>query len=272
MDYATLCTAMGRTVPTSYVGPFNQALLAAQCTNVNRAAMFCAQTGHESGGLIWLQELASGAAYQGRADLGNTQPGFGVRYKGRGIIQLTGAYNYAAFSRWAYGRGLVPTPSYFYDNPLAVATLPWAFISASYYWTVSRPLLNAHADAGNVLQCTKDVNGGTNGYADRVARWNRAIRLGSALLPDPIYAAGGDDMAAVPQSEWDAVRDALLALIKPWPGGVSDKEPAKLEDPNVAGYNAIQYALRNNVEIHQVVRRVSSLEAKVDRLLFKLGA
>jgi putative chitinase len=57
--------------------------------------MFLAQIGHESGYLQYVQELASGKAYEGRADLGNTSPGDGVRYKGRGLIQITGKRNYA---------------------------------------------------------------------------------------------------------------------------------------------------------------------------------
>lgn len=260
MDYATLCAAMGRTVPISYLPGFNQALVAAQCTTVNRAAMFCAQVGHESGGLIWLEELASGARYQGRKDLGNTQPGFGVRYKGRGIIQLTGAYNYAAFSRWAYSKGMCPTPSYFYDNPTAVAQLPWAFISAAYYWTVSRADLNAVSDRGDVLTATHRVNGGTNGYADRVIRWNRCRALGARLLPTQ---SEEDDMTPEQARKLDEVHGALTMLLKPWLGGVSDKEPAKPEDPNVAGYNALQYLLRNNVEIHQLRNQVARLESKL---------
>ena len=61
------------------------------CTTVNRIAMWCAQIGHESGGLKWMQEIADGSAYEGRRDLGNTQPGDGHRFKGHGPIQVTGA-------------------------------------------------------------------------------------------------------------------------------------------------------------------------------------
>ena len=80
----------------------------AGCTTVKRAAMFCAQVGEESISLTAPTELASGAEYQGRADLGNTQPGDGVRFKGRGFIQITGRSNYGELSRWAHAKGLVP--------------------------------------------------------------------------------------------------------------------------------------------------------------------
>jgi predicted chitinase len=258
MDAGTLSTAMGGSLSLAkyqaYVDGFNQALLLANCTTINRAAMFCAQTGHESMGLFYMEEIASGAAYQGRADLGNTKPGFGVRYKGRGIIQCTGAVNYLAFSRWAYSKGLVSSPTHFYDHPEQVALSPWAFISASWYWTVARANLNAASDAGNVSLATSYINGGQNGEADRVARYNRARPLGSRLLP-----VGGDDMASVPQDEWNAVRDALLALTKPWPGGVSNIEAKSLNDPAVEAYTPLQLVLRNNVEIHQLRNEVASL-------------
>jgi hypothetical protein len=63
-----------------------------------RIRHFLAQVGHESGGLRWMIELASGDAYEGRQDLGNIRGGDGPRYKGAGAIQLTGRYNYQRFS------------------------------------------------------------------------------------------------------------------------------------------------------------------------------
>lgn len=79
MDLQTLSTAMGNLSTADYerfVSPFNEALFAAECTTVNRVAMWCAQVGHESGGLRYMEEIADGSAYEGRLDLGgNTQPG-----------------------------------------------------------------------------------------------------------------------------------------------------------------------------------------------------
>lgn len=184
MDARTLADAMGCGLDTAtrYVADFNTALFRAQCTTVVRVAMFCAQVGHESAGLRFMEEIASGAAYEGRKDLGNTHPGDGVRFKGRGPIQLTGRANYARFGQWAQREGMVSDPNYFIDNPKDVATGRWGFLAAAWYWTVMRNM-NGHADARDIVGATKGVNGGTNGLADRTARWNHCLTLGNALLP-----------------------------------------------------------------------------------------
>lgn len=187
MDAATLAAAMGckLALAQAYVDDVNAALLAARATTVRRAAMYCAQVGHESAGLRYMEEIATGAAYEGRRDLGNTVAGDGRRFKGRGPIQLTGRHNYGLFSRWCHGQGLVDSPTYFVDQPALVATSRWGFLAASWYWTVARPKLNALSDAGDITAATRAINGGTNGLSDRLARWNHCLRLGDALLPAP---------------------------------------------------------------------------------------
>src|SRR4051794_24124863 len=187
MDAETLAAAMGRTLsPTRYAAlcpAFNAAMLAAGITTVNRAVMWCAQLGHESVGLRYMEEIASGAAYEGRRDLGNTQTGDGVRFKGRGPIQVTGRGNYGALSRWAHAQGYVPSGTYFVDAPSLLSSDRYGFLGAVWYWTVARPQLNSLADAGDVLAATKAINGGTHGLDDRTARWRWCRGLGSALLP-----------------------------------------------------------------------------------------
>ncbi|GAA4827565.1 hypothetical protein GCM10023232_27370 [Sphingosinicella ginsenosidimutans] len=125
-----------------------------------RFAHFFAQLGHESDGFRAMEEYASGAAYEGRADLGNTQPGDGKRYKGRGPIQITGRANYRDFGR-RIGIDLESHPE--------IAAVPSiGMLTACTYWTVRG--LNALADADDVEGITRRINGGLNGLDDRKAR------------------------------------------------------------------------------------------------------
>lgn len=183
MDAATLARAMGGTSDyPALVGPMNQAMIAADITTPARAAMWCAQIGHESVGLRYMEEIASGAAYEGRRDLGNTQPGDGRRFKGSGPIQLTGRANFRAFTRWAQAAG--HTTHDFEARPELVRQDPrWGFLAASWYWTVARPQLNRLSDARDLEGATRAINGGLNGLADRRARYQRCLALGAALLP-----------------------------------------------------------------------------------------
>lgn len=180
-----LAWAMGNQVSESryreLLPAASKALADCDCTTVDRIAMWCAQVGHESGGLQWMEELASGAAYEGRNDLGNTQPGDGVRFKGRGPIQVTGRANYAGLSQWAHGQGLVPTPTFFVDDPAELSSDRYGFVGVVWYWTVARPM-NSYADRGDIIGATRAVNGGTNGIDDRTARWNRCRAMGEELL------------------------------------------------------------------------------------------
>jgi predicted chitinase len=153
------------------------------CTNENRVAEWMAQIGHESVGLQYMEEIADGSAYEGRADLGNTQPGDGVRYKGRGPIQITGRSNYAQVSEWASSKGLVPTPTFFVDQPEQLGTDQYAFRGTEWYWTVARPKINAMCDAGDIEGVTRAINGGLNGYEDRCARYQNALPIAAAFLP-----------------------------------------------------------------------------------------
>ena len=187
MDAATLAEAMGcplsraqQMIP-GYVG----AMRAADITSVERAAMFAAQIGHESVGLVYMEEIASGAAYEGRADLGNVYPGDGARFKGSGPIQLTGRNNFRAFTRWANQQG--HTQIDFEAQPHLVRTDPrWGFLAASWYWTVARPQINSLADRRDLEGVTRAINGGLNGLADRRARYQRALGLGARLLGGPV--------------------------------------------------------------------------------------
>ncbi|MEC3912202.1 glycoside hydrolase family 19 protein [Sphingobium sp. CR2-8] len=125
-----------------------------------RLAHFMAQVGHESGSFKYMEEIASGAAYEGRADLGNTQPGDGKRFKGRGPIQITGRANYLFFGR-LLGIDLIRHPE-MAANPsigLHLACLFW-----------DNRQLNAFADKDDIDGITRRINGGANGLADRKSR------------------------------------------------------------------------------------------------------
>jgi putative chitinase len=135
-----------------------------------RLAHFLAQCAHESGSWKFKVELASGKAYEGRKDLGNTQAGDGVKFKGRGYIQLTGRVNYGKFSQFI-GEDCVA-------NPDLVAT-KYPLTSAAYFFNKNK-LWNI-CDLGNtdeiVTRVSKRVNGGTNGLADRLKKFKKYYSL-----------------------------------------------------------------------------------------------
>lgn len=131
--------------------------------NPKRLAHFLAQLCHESGCLRYMEEIASGSAYEGRADLGNTEPGDGKRYKGRGPIQLTGRANYRAFGR-RIGIDLERHPQ--------LAAIPSIGLHLALEYWKDRGL-NALADADDIRAITRKINGGYNGLDDRQAHLNR---------------------------------------------------------------------------------------------------
>lgn len=163
----------------------------ADVNTVNRRAGWFSQVLEESGGLAWTTELASGSEYEGRTDLGNTQPGDGVRFKGRGFIQVTGRAHYRDFGVWCHKRGLVPSDDYFLLHPDRVADDRFAWISVAWYWIGNHnhgyDYLNKAADARDLVAMTYMVNGGQNGLATRQYYYNRALGLGAELMspPDP---------------------------------------------------------------------------------------
>lgn len=151
------------------------------CTTVPRIAMWCAQIGHESGGLKWMEEIADGSAYEGRQDLGNTQPGDGCRFKGHGPIQVTGRHNHAVLSEWAFSEGYVSSPTFFVDSPELLASNEYGFLGVTWYWTTQRRM-NEASDNRDLETATRYVNGGLNGLSDRRARYDRALGMGDRLL------------------------------------------------------------------------------------------
>lgn len=150
-----------------YFQPLTDAMLEFGIDTPARQAAFLAQVAHESGSLRYVRELADGTAYEGRADLGNTQPGDGPRYKGRGLIQITGRANYRATSLALYG-----DEQLLLDRPQLLEEDVPACRSAAWFWWVRG--LNTLADTGQFRAITRKINGGFNGYPDRLAIWEKA--------------------------------------------------------------------------------------------------
>lgn len=175
-------------------------------TALRRAGWF-SQVLEESVGLSATTEFASGSEYEGRTDLGNTQPGDGVRFKGRGFVQVTGRNHYRDFGAWCFKRRLVPSPSYFLDNPTKIADDRFAWISVAWYWIGNHnhgyDFLNKAADAKDLVAMTYMVNGGQNGFATRQYYYNRALALGNELMT-PVGSNDPNWSKVMTESELDA--------------------------------------------------------------------
>lgn len=139
-----------------------------------RAAAFLAQIAHETGGFRWFEEIWGPTPAQLRysppsklaATLGNVKAADGWRYRGRGAIQLTGRSNYRKY-------GLILGLGWkLEENPEMAAKPDLAYRIAACYWKTKG--LNELADLSSFVTITKRINGGLNGYADRVRYWNRA--------------------------------------------------------------------------------------------------
>lgn len=156
----------------TYIDPLNATMFEFEIDTPLRMASFLAQIGHESGQLRYVKELASGEAYEGRKDLGNTEVGDGVKFKGRGLIQITGRANYTAILH-DLGIDCVRHPSLLEQPVNACRVSGW-------YW--DKHNLNALADRSDQLGISGTINCGRasvpatriNGLADRLGLFERA--------------------------------------------------------------------------------------------------
>jgi putative chitinase len=184
------CTAANA---TKFVAPINEAFDRYEIGKTPlRVAHFLAQVGHESGGLAAVKEYASGAAYEGRADLGNVTKGDGVKYKGRGLMQITGRTNYRAVSQ-AFGVDFITYPE--------KLELPeYAALAAGWYWKTRNINAVCDMDTGAwnpqdksiFVRVTKLINGGINGMSDREARFihaRKALGFPAPLRTPPVKPA-----------------------------------------------------------------------------------
>lgn len=145
----------------------------------HRAAQYFAQIGHESGGFRYDEEVwgptPAQVRYDTRTDLGNTPEvdGDGHLYRGRTGIQITGRSNYIQFRDWLRSIGLNPPD--FEAEPDRVNEDPWEGLAPIWYWTTRK--LNRYADSNDIEMVTRRINGGLNGYSDRLTNYSK-IALG----------------------------------------------------------------------------------------------
>lgn len=158
----------GSDISSDLLKDLNQCLIRYQINTPARMRHFLSQIAHESGGLQWLRELDDGSYLEGRDDLGNINPGDGPRFKGAGVIQLTGRSNYEALSK------LLADPRVMEGCDYVATTYP--FTSAGFWWHNND--MNSYCDEGaTVEQVTKCVNGGYNGLDDRQHYYNKACEV-----------------------------------------------------------------------------------------------
>ena len=144
-----------------------EALIESEIVSIPRIAAFLAQVAHETGSFLYSEEIASGAQYENRKDLGNSQKGDGIRFKGRGLIMCTGRANYLQAGKYL-GLDLI-------SNPELAATKEYSPRIAGWYWKSRN--LNKFADMQSqdgFDKITIGINGGRNGKVDRDKFYKRA--------------------------------------------------------------------------------------------------
>jgi putative chitinase len=166
----------------------------------HRFAQYLAQIAHESGGFQYDAEVwgptPAQARYDTRTDLGNTpeKDGDGYKYRGRTGIQITGKSNYQQFYNWCKAKGFNPPD--FVANPDLVNTDPWEGLAPLWYWDTRN--LNRYADTGDIEMITKRINGGLNGYADRLKKYSQ---IGLAILGYDYTVSGIKSFQVLARSE-----------------------------------------------------------------------
>lgn len=180
-ELKAICPQTGTGRLAIFVEPLNDAMREFDISTSPREEAFIAQIAHESGGFVYLREVGSGDAYEGNLHLGNTKPGDGRHFKGRGLIQITGRKNYGLAAD-ALALDLLAHPELL-EEPINACR------SAAWFWTTGAGLnlshaayahglqdgvnLNDLADRGDFQGITLAINGGLNGYQSRLAYWSR---------------------------------------------------------------------------------------------------
>lgn len=177
----------------------------------HRLAHFLAQIAHESGGFKFDREIwgptSAQKRYEGRKDLGNTQKGDGSKFRGYGPMQVTGRANVTAFYNWCKSEGLNPPD--FAAKPELIASEKWAGLSAIWYWQKGNPTgksLNVLADRNDIETITRRINGGLNGFADRLDYYDRAALV---LLDYPVNGIRAFQEAAKKRGDYKRDIDGI---------------------------------------------------------------
>lgn len=230
-----------------FIDLINAAMAEFEINTPLRMAAFIAQLAHESGELRYLQEIASGSAYEGREDLGNTQPGDGQRFKGRGLMQITGRENYRKCGQY-FGVD-------FEADPWRLSRPEWAARAAGWFWHIHKNL-NPLADAQEFKRITKRINGGYNHLAQRIEYYERAKRAIKTppAEPDPALTLEDSKMPLLPfvKAALPALLDAAPDLIRIFGDGEQTEKNAK--------------AAEKVVEVAKVVTGEETAEAAVTKI------
>lgn len=167
LDQLNACIPFAGARAAIYLECLNTAMTERRIDTLARQSAFLAQIAHESGSLKYTLELADGSAYEGRRDLGNTHEGDGAKYKGRGLLQITGRANYEKCG-FALSRNLIADPQYL-ETPMGA--------SRSAAWFFDTHGCNELADGGKFWSISKVINGGTNGLDERIIHYCRIRKV-----------------------------------------------------------------------------------------------
>lgn len=222
-------------------GDFERILAEYDIDTYLRVAHFMGQVTHECAGFRTTEEFASGAAYEGRIDLGNTQPGDGRRYKGRGLLQLTGRANYHRYGE------LMDLP--LEAEPHLAAEPLTSLRIACEYWKDRH--INPKCDQDNLVAVTRKVNGGTNGLDDRRRYLQKAKAALRARMGTVIASTSGDSRPVLRRGSFGEAVSRLQELLRAEGFGLSI-------DADFGGATelaVLEYQRRKGLEVDGIVGR-----------------
>lgn len=169
-----------------------------------RIAHFMGQVTHECAGFRTTEEFASGSAYEYRLDLGNINEGDGRKYKGRGLIQLTGRDNYK--------RAGIALELPLVDEPILAAEPVISLKIACYYWKDRN--VNSAADSDDLIKVTRLINGGLNGIDDRRVYLKKAKEALANIEAIAIGVRENDGSPVLRRGSWDNAVGELQTLLR----------------------------------------------------------